>query len=382
MSSQIQKKINKILNKYGKGLQTKIKNICGKTGYYDVPKEIFQGRTARYNRVLIPWKIIAKNGFTYNQLMTFTNGVVVEFVNDDFFDLNNETNTLFTLLKTKIGSNEQVSAIISIRNEDKTPSSEKPREAFNKLINNTQISYKENIITITRENYQNYALKQIQSGGTGNEKWDGFLFVSIRGGQQNTIETHSKSQIGTQYIFNPICEYANKKVSDDILLVLSYFALLSISNHNTENDYRMYISVKQEVESYLENITYVENGNPIDLLSYCTKHPSTLLIPGKLVDPILVKEITIEDFNASRDSENALDLTHNEAVQHGNYYWDEGKNCIITPARPTNLFWTYHSSNMMMQNFTLGEYIREQARLVELRKNAFENAGIDINQIQ
>jgi hypothetical protein len=37
----------------GKKAHTKLKNICNKTGQYDVPPELFQKRTLRRNRVLI-----------------------------------------------------------------------------------------------------------------------------------------------------------------------------------------------------------------------------------------------------------------------------------------------------------------------------------------
>ena len=41
------------IKKYGKEIQTKITNVCGKTGRYNVPKELYQVRTARKNRILI-----------------------------------------------------------------------------------------------------------------------------------------------------------------------------------------------------------------------------------------------------------------------------------------------------------------------------------------
>ena len=46
------------IKKYGKEIQTKITNVCGKTGRYNVPKELYQVRTARKNRILISWKAV------------------------------------------------------------------------------------------------------------------------------------------------------------------------------------------------------------------------------------------------------------------------------------------------------------------------------------
>ena len=51
-----------------------------KTGRYSVPEKLFQKRTSRQNRVLIPWKTIEQNNITIEQLETFYGGVCVEFV--------------------------------------------------------------------------------------------------------------------------------------------------------------------------------------------------------------------------------------------------------------------------------------------------------------
>lgn len=82
----------------------------------------------------------------------------------------------------------------------------------------------------------NYILEKTVDGlgsGVGNDKWKGFLFVSIRGGQQDTIETHKDNQIT---LFNPACEYANAEVSLDIDLTLAYFAMRSIDFDNLPDD--------------------------------------------------------------------------------------------------------------------------------------------------
>ena len=215
------------LGQYGSKIREKLGNICGKTGQYSVPSELFQKRTTRSNRVLMPWKAVHNNNLTIEQLNTFEGGIVVEFLNDDYFNPENYNNDTFLKLINKIGSDDNVSAIISIRSEGGSSSSAIQREAFNKLINNTKIKYKNTDVIITKDNYQNYALRQLCSGGKGNEKWDGFLFISIRGGQQDTLETHRGQ---TLTIFNPACEYAGEDVKLDIDLVVSNF----INYYNTE----------------------------------------------------------------------------------------------------------------------------------------------------
>lgn len=85
---------------------------------------------------------------------------------------------------------------------------------------------------------------------------------------------------------------------------------------------------------------------------------------GKLYDPIQVEEINIRDFKEDK----IIDLTHNEAVNLAKYYWDNEKKCVLTPARPTNVFWSKHLSNMMQQDFTLEEYFKREEEIVRKRK--------------
>ena len=137
------------LGKFGENIKTKLKNVCGKTGQYNVPKELFQKRTSRSNRVLISWRVVERNKLTIDQLETFSGGVAVEFVNNDFFDKSNKKNKVFNELTKRLGSDEIVSSIISIRSADGNSSSQEQRNAFNKLIDNTKVLYKNKTITIT-----------------------------------------------------------------------------------------------------------------------------------------------------------------------------------------------------------------------------------------
>ncbi len=138
-----------------------------------------------------PWKAVKNNGLTIGQLESFTGGVVVEFVNEDYFLPENHRDPILMSLVEKIGSNDTVSAIISIRSESGSPSSALQRECFAKLLNNTLVRYNGEDVHLNAENYMQYAVRRVARGGMGNDKWDGFLFASIRGGQQDTVETHA-----------------------------------------------------------------------------------------------------------------------------------------------------------------------------------------------
>lgn len=359
------------LGSFGENIRTKFDNICGKTGQYDVPSELFQKRTNRKNRVLMPWKAVKRNNFTIQQLSSFTGGVVVELINEDFFDPSNQTDPVFIELKNRLGGNDIVSSMISIRSESGSSSSKVQRDNFNQLINNTKVIHEGSVVTINESNYRNYAIKRNSAGGVGNHTWSGFIFVSIRGGQQDTIETHRGQE---ELLFNPSCEFANEDVCLDLDLVVAYFALNSIDNRALSKTKQETLgNIMLEIKDALRTANYSSTSYTGNLLDYCDNHPSLRLYPGKLFDPIQVQEINIEDFGIKdkEDSRN-LDFTHDEAVNIGSYYWDTIHKCILSPARPANIFWSKHLSNMMQQNFSLQDYFKHEAEISKRRKELLE----------
>lgn len=339
-------------NTNNNAIKTKFKNICGKTGQYDIPSELYQKRTSRSNRILIKWKSVEKNNLTLEQLSTCRNGVVVEFVNMDYFDTTNN-NTLFRALKDRLGSDDNVSSIISIRKEDGKPSSSIPREAFD-------------ILRTEFKDYKNHLIKRkpdIAYRGKGNDCWEGFIYYSIKGGQQDTKESHK--DIEPPQLFNPACEYANEEVCLDIDMVMIYFALFSINIEDlSDTDKYKHNSIIENLESHMSNTRY----NNMTLLEYCKNHICLSFNRGYLTDPIQAKQISIQDF-AIDDGMNRIDITHNEAVTKDKYYFDYSRQCILSAARPTNLFWSIHMSNMMQQDFTLQEFFKFEEDLVEKRKS-------------
>lgn len=368
----------RFLATFGDNMKEKFNNICGKTGSYAVPLELFQKRTTRKNRVLISWEAVVNNNLTMEQLNTFEGGVVVEFINNDFFEEQNKMNPLFVELSNRLGSDECVSAMISIRSEAGSSSSAVQREAFRKLINNTCVLYQGHMVTITATNYEEYAIKQnIKRKGHGNETWSGFLFISIRGGQQGKIETHSGQELT---LFNPACEYASRDVCEDINLVMAYYALKSIDEDtllkkgvNACDEYRFLV---ENIENMLKTIEYDFEGFKGNLYDHVQKHYSVSLIPGQLTDPIQLTRIDIDKFNISKRVEDSIDFTHEEAVIYEKYYWDKIRKCVLSPARPTNVFWSYHLSNMMQQNYNLDEYFKYEEERFKVRQRLIAKSKI------
>lgn len=325
-----------------KNIKTKFKNISDKTGKYNVPKELFLDRVSRKSRALIPYRTVIKNNIGKKELESFASGITVEFVNNDYFDIHNDEFTCW--LKTKLGSDENISSIITIKSEGDS-SSYIQREAYQKLINMFGIEYIRNNLLRRKNNY---------NGSKGNEQWDGCIYYSIKGGQQDRILSHDANDVG---LFNPAVEYANNTVSLHIDYVLIYFALYSIPENEERNN------IIRLIAQELKNAEY-DCGN---LLDYCHSHPALSLEKNKLMDPIQAKVINITDF-AIISGDDSIDITHNEPVNKERFFYDTKMKTILSPANPMNLFWSKHLSNMMQQNFSLEEFFRLQEDIVNRRK--------------
>ena len=340
-------------------IKEKFSNINGKTSQYGVPDVLFQKRTSRTNRVLIPWKTIVQNNITYEQLETFYGGVCVEFVNDDIFNPNFSKNNTHKLLKNKIGSNDPISSIITFRTEDGDSGATISRSSFLKfkeIVGEKEFSkiYK----PISRNNNVPY------KGKGDNIVWEGNVYYSIKGGSQNSIESHNN--VKDQCLFNPAIDYANEQVCLDIDILMSFFAIHCFDiQKNLVGDFEL---LKSETVNYLKSRTYDE-GN---LYEYCIAHPTLKYGNGYLVDPIRLFKMSINNFKSS-GLENSSVICHNEAANKNLFYFDSRQNFILTPARPTNFFWSTHLSNMMQQNYTLQEYYLEEDKRSEVRKKLQAN---------
>lgn len=344
-------------NEAKKAIGAKFNNISGKTGQYFVSDTLFQKRTARKNRVLIPFEHVVDSNVTYDELNTFEGGVVVEFVNNDYFDQlilpESQQNEVFKQLKNKLGSDDNVSAMINIRSTG-VSSSQTQREALIKVeefLNNKGIPVQDALIR--RKTNVIYS-------GQGNDKWEGFLYYTIKGGQQDATDSHVKYGIPSIQVqlFNPSVEYAGDMVSTDLTLVLIYFTFFSVPLERRDINWDTIVS---DYENYFKNSIY-DSGN---LYDYVSHHISLQLEPGILIDPIQVEPIYIEDFTLKGRDETALDLTHQVSVKKHSYRFDTQLKVLLTPARPTNIFWSKHLSNMMQQDFSLKEYFTHQREIMK-----------------
>lgn len=388
---EIEAKINSEIH----NLDEKLKNISGKTGQYDVPTELYQMRTKRNNRCLISWGDVYRNRLTLDQLNTFEGGVVVEFVNDDYYNEEYFDNELFKTLKARLGSDEKVSSIISLRKVDGDSGAAKSMEAFKKFIGEggekpIKIKYNGKTVKLTRNNYncKEYIVHRkdrvsSRGVGSGNEKWTGFLFVSIKGGDNrpnSTFETHEKQNIK---LFNPACEYASEEVSRDIDLVMLYFVMHSIKkeelNQLTEDLSDKYNLVSEKLDNALKKISYKDIKNKKrsekNLYDYCSNHYSIIYEKGCLYDTVVCERIGLENFCINSRINKAVDFSHYFPIKHEegenkvtNFYFDDKKNTILSATQPINVFWLLHIGNMIQGDSTLEQVYKNDKKRVKNRE--------------
>ena len=348
-------------------IDKKFKNISGKTGSYFVEDFLFQQRTARKNRSLIPFEHILNNNLTYHELNSFENGIVVEFVNNNFFDQlelpKNQQHEIFRELKNKLGSDEKVSAIITIRSTGLS-SSQTQRFAYERLkkyLNENNIIEKENLVQRKDE----HKSKNQNSIGIGNEKWKGFIYYNISGGDHETLFSHNNFKKKEVSLFNPFVEAANESISLDITLVLIYFAFFSIPVNKRFFEWN-------EIDSKYNNFLKARIYDSGSLYDYVSSHICLTYEKGILIDPIQFEPILIEDFAIKERTANSLDTAHQIAVEKQNYIYDQSQKMLLTPARPQNFFWLKHLSNMMQQNFSLEDYHKHLLKISEKLKKYYK----------
>lgn len=132
----------------------------------------------------------------------------------------------------------------------------------------------------------------------------------------------------------------------------------------------------KEIEDQLIKTAYKENEDTFTLFEYC-KEKLNCIKDDNLVDPLTKEKIKFQyfaynigetetlnlgkidgngrDFEVDWDC--SIDVAHREAAKFQKFYVDDIRKTILTAARPTNLFWAFHTSNMIQQNFTMEELL-------------------------
>ena len=364
----VYEKDRKFIKSLGPEIEEKFKNINGKTNPVAVPKKLYPDRTHRRNRALISWKTVKKNKLTISQLNTFKNGICVEFINDDILNDISELDETYKELKNRIGSDENVSSIITFRVEDGDPGATVARESFKKFESLESGIELKKIERVSKKIHVDAGYARFP--GQKNEFWKGNAYYDISGGKQKKDSIKSHTSEDKLNLFNSANEYANDVVCNDLYITLFYFFIHCHDIDQKLNDkLEDFTNIKQECEDYLRTRDYDENN----LYEYCITNPCLTYNKGILTDPIEVKKISVDDFKEQNTKKpEHIALCHNESADKQIIKFDKINGCIVSAARPTNMFWMYHTSNMLQQNHILEEYITLEAERVNRRHKIFE----------
>lgn len=368
----LKKRIDKFWKDYEnkssiKGLNEKFININGKTARNDVPKELYTDRTPRTNRVLLAWKVIKDNPALQSiaNLNLFKSGICVEFRNREFNEVETHFHTLKEELQKRLGSDENVSSIWTIRDDQDTEGG----ILKDMLIENNYLLLKR---------FNSSKIKRVQQKGNkyhhiGNHNWKGKYFYSIKTGF-NKRKQMTSHKMNKPSLFNPANEYANDSVCNHIYFVLTYFALhcydIFTFIKNDVNLFNSIVYLRIQLRSKLSSISYCGNN----LLDYCNNE--YFLSPDScdsivLIDPISTQNISIQNFGLAAERNRSIELCHFEPASNNRF-----ENCtthgILSPARPDNLFWGFRESNLFQQTYTLEEYFKLVIRRAETYKKYIE----------
>jgi hypothetical protein len=327
-----------------KGLVTKFKNVSGKTSRKDVPVALWTKRTSRTNRVLLRWTIVRKQECLQkiDNLEKFTGGVCVEFVNGQQDDIEKSTKLKELkkeLINNRLGGNDLVTSIISVRNELGDSGSVDAWIYIEDLMKKN----KWDLQTLANEYFSERVCRKSTKKNYNhklNVNWKGKYFIDVKGAKQSSVKNYRVKEKGPQ-LFNPAFEYASEEVCQDIYCVLSYFAFFAI-----DNEFQL---IHNNTLDNLKNHLYSTIYNGKSLLEYCTEHPSLKLTRGKLIDPITMDIINIKDFNE-------VELCHN--ISYANYKFKVDNGRLLSAASPDNLFWGFRESNKIQLEYDLHEYYK------------------------
>jgi len=369
----LKKRIDKFWKDYEnkssiKGLNEKFVNINGKTSRNDVPKELYTDRTPRTNRVLLAWKVIKDNPAlqSIDNLNLFESGICVEFRNLEFNEVESQFQALKKELQDRLGSNENVSSIWTIRDDQGIEG------GF------LMDMLKENNCLLLNQ-FNSSKIKRARQKGNkyhhiGNDNWKGKYFYSIKTGFNKKKQMISHKTNNKPSLFNPANEYANDSVCNHISFVLTYFALHCYDIFTfIKNDVDLFSSIvylRIQLRSKLSSISYCGNN----LLDYCNNE--YYLSPDScdsivLIDPISTQKISIHNFGLAAERNRSIELCHFEPASNNRF-----ENCtshgILSPARPDNLFWGFRESNLFQQTYTLEEYFKLVISRAETYKKYIE----------
>lgn len=273
----------------------------------------------------------------------FPNGLVVVLRNYDYYEIHDSNEFLYKELVKRLGSNQLVSSIIVVENNDS--GKENLTHLANRVSSNTEWQPLSPYLVGQDMKHQS------QNVGDSNTYWRGHYAINISGGN-----TSSNIKIGNMPLGIPIYEYTCSEYTlENIELFLVYSMLCAenakilLKNPLEFEFVRDYYKHECEKRGLLDRFKWVD-AQPFD--EY-----------GNLQCCLSFEKITADDFLRNSLDENCIQHCHISAKSESDVSIIDG--VIHTTFRPFNTAWGKKWANMAQGDSSVLEY---QDRTLKLAK--------------
>jgi hypothetical protein len=261
----------------------------------------------------------------------FPNGLVIVLRNNDYFNIKDSTDPIHKLLVSRIGSNELLSAVVLIENEDSG------KIKWGDLVKKVRefLGWK----PLSKVNAQ---MKHTSTKDkTSNSYWNGHYAINLSGG------THTATKEGLIALANPIYDYASEYDSESIELQLMYTMLHCENAENLLVDPAKFAEVREKYRIECEKRSLADwtkfgDANPINK-------------SGKLQCCIFRSKITADQFlGTCEDPDDAIQYCHISSKNEDDVTISlDGR--VSTVFRPYNIAWGVKRANIAQQKMSIAQ---------------------------
>ena len=360
VEKEVKQLISRLLSKGQKQVfpSTIVQKIINNNGKCGTKSILSTQRTTCSGRCLIPYEVVMNNNCNdENKLRTFYEGLTINLINEDYFNVKEKNDDFSKYAIEEIGGEKIVSSMVSAMSVNGDSGSAHALKCFNLL--ESEIKKYSWIPLKRKPEYVSDDGKRYESLVTsGNDKIHGHYYVDVSGG--NNKNKKNKEIKREHQCFIAYYDYANKEVALHINVKMIYELLhcFDIEDCLTPSEID---EIKKVFETFLKGIHY-DDGCLYDshVMQKCLKYKNGKKI---LVCPLTDNKISIHHFKINDDEcLESIQVCHQEAVSKEKIYFDETRGYMVTARRPQNLFWGTKRGNMQQQELTIDELWAEKKK--------------------
>lgn len=263
----------------------------------------------------------------------FPNGLVVILRNYDYYEIHDSNEFLYKELVKRLGSNQLVSSIIVVENNDS--GGEDLTQLANKVSSNTEWQ------PLSPYFVGQVMTHQSQNVGDSNTYWRGHYAINISGGN-----TESNICIGNMPLGIPIYEYGSEEISESIELFLVYSMLCAENAKILLKDPLEFEFVRDYYKHECEKRGMLDKSKWVDAQPFDEY--------GNLQCCISFQKITADDFLRDKSDMDCIQACHISAKSESDVSIIDG--AIYTTFRPFNIAWGKKWANIGQGDSSVREY--------------------------